>query len=248
MPADAEDIKRRTGKWQLVLYVINGVTAALGIILMGIAGWAKNSEQSLALPTWTLNVLLAFGLIVMVISFLGLYGAWKAPDKIDNKKVNWFLWLYFVVMFLAIILELAAAGVLLVLSGTIKDAQNGDLNNTVRAFEDELRKLIRDNKDQWIDVQKYFDCCGYNCTNQCDFDCTNDYPTGPLCSPTLNSQNQCIPTPDYIPSCRNLLLDKAQQQATALGAVAIVFALFELLAFVAAFCLLCCVKVDYEIE
>lgn len=74
----------------MILYIINGFTAALGVVLLGVAAYAKNSPQALALPSWALNILIAFGLIVMVVSFIGLYGAWKAPDKIDNKKVNWY--------------------------------------------------------------------------------------------------------------------------------------------------------------
>jgi hypothetical protein len=62
----------------------------MGIVLMGVAGWAKNSPQSIALPSFALNILIAFGLIVMLISFLGLYGAWRAPDKIDNRRTNWY--------------------------------------------------------------------------------------------------------------------------------------------------------------
>jgi hypothetical protein len=249
--ADPEDIRRRTGKWQIVLYAINGFTAGMGIVLMGVAGWAKNSPQSIALPAFALNILIAFGLIVMLISFLGLYGAWRAPDKIDNRATNWFLWAYFLIIFIAIILQLVAAGVLLTLVGTINSAANNQVETVDNSFENSLRTLISENLPQWAQLQDYFGCCGYNCSNTWRGICPFDYPTGSLCVPpgvNMTCPPCYNPTPSSVSTCRELLLSKASQEATALGAIAIVFVFLELLAFTATFCLLCCVKVDYEIE
>lgn len=248
MSGDAEDIRRRTGKWQLILYIINGLTALMGIILMGVAGWAKNSPESIALPSFAINILIAFGLIVMLVSFLGLYGAYRAPDKIDNKTTNWFLWGYFCITFLAIILQLVAAGVLLTMVGVIDSAANDSVLKADNSFEASLREYIAAHPVEWYEVQDYFNCCGYNCTNTVKDACPLDLPTGPRCGIVNSSDPYKNPTPSDVPSCRQLLLNKAASQATALGAIAIVFVFFELLAFTAAFCLLCCVKVDYEIE
>lgn len=255
---DQNDIARRARKWQLILYIINFFTALAGIILMGVAGYAKNSPQSIALPAFALNIIIAFGLIILLISLIGCYGAFRAPDQIANKRVNWVLWLYFTIIFLCVILQLVAGGILLTQLQVLDDAASSAVMQGTNVFEQQLRELIKESPATWVQIQETYNCCGYNCSIPKNINCPYDATNKPCCpddevtwSPCLD---QVINTTDPFNSkfthntCRAELLAYAKSHASTVGGLAIFFGVVEIFAVAASFALQCCVRVDYEIE
>jgi len=254
---DQNDVARRARKWQLILYIINFFTALAGIILMGVAGYAKNSPQSIALPAFALNIIIAFGLIILLISLIGCYGAFRAPDQIANKRVNWVLWVYFTIIFLCVILQLVAGGILLTQLQVLDDAASSTVMQGTNVFEQQLREVIKESYTTWVQIQETYNCCGYNCSIPKNVDC----PPGsgkPCCpddevtwSPCLSEKiNETDPfnTKFTRNTCRAELLAYAKSHASTVGGLAIFFGVVEIFAVAASFALQCCVRVDYELE
>lgn len=249
-------VSSRAATYQKILYIINGFVLSMAIIAMAYASWALHSNQSFALPRWAIEMGLAFSVIVVVISGSGFWGTHVAPNKIANHQTNWFLWFYFIITFLSMVLTIVAAGVILVLVGTIEDTEDQKATSGVRDFEESLRESMAENPSEWMDVQDYFECCGYNCTvaqlsgypsTSCP---ATEFPTGKYCPSASNcpTPSECAAWVNEHKGCRDKLLEKAKEQAIGLGVIGVIFALVQLLALVSAFCLLCCVKDDIDAE
>lgn len=226
--------EERAGKYKKVLYFVNVFTFLFGTVSIGLSAWALNSEEQETdtLPDWALKSILGFGVVVVVISLIGIRGAYVAVDKIANREVNWWLIIYFVILLISLALQVAIAGVLLVLAGVVEDAEDGKVSSEVDDLEQDFRDWINENPDKWIDVQNYFDCCGYNST--CDTTATGSDCNTTVCEDTV------------APTCRGKLLSELKEKAVVIASISIVFALFELFAFVSAYCLICCIKPDMD--
>jgi len=211
---------------------------ALGAALLALAVEANKSDGQVALPDWTVKALTAFGIILLVIAFLGLYGAHQALNKIANEKRNYFLWLYFIIVGAAFIVQLIAAAVLLTRIGVIKNAKAQDKSDEAAVtFEAELVDFLRKHATEWIDIQDAFECCGYNTTSLVGPN--SDLSTGKYCTQDRpldgNGKKQSVF------SCKNKVMDKAIASGRALAVFGIIFGVVQFIAVISAFCLICCV-------
>ena len=112
--------------YQRVLYGVNSLTLALGLVVVGVTSWeTTNLPETFALQLWPVFLQLAFGVIVVFASVLGFIGTRKAPRYLHQRQTNWWLWAYFGILVLSLAMQLTAAGVLLVRRGTLEDARAG---------------------------------------------------------------------------------------------------------------------------
>jgi uncharacterized membrane protein len=181
--------------------------------------------------------------------------------QVDNEQINWWLVGYFLILLLAVILQLVAAGMLLVLVGVVDGARSGSGSAAVTEFENGVRRYISGHQDEWWDIQNYFGCCGYNSATPCGgaaytiiephyFNCSVPVPPEQDDFPLPNPSGPCgtqwpigDPTVKVSgPPCKRQLLARASTQITALGSMAVLFAFAEVLCMIAACCLLYCVK------
>jgi Tetraspanin family len=209
--------------------------------MIGVAAWGLQSEQAIAAEPWMLRLVLAFGVIVTLISFLGIYGAKVAPNKIDNGATNWYLIIYLVIVFIGFVIQVIGAAMLLVLIGNVEDSQDNRVGEATTSFERDLMETLCDHRSKWIDIQDAFDCCGYGFNNG-----TQDI--GSPCNLAVNATMpvSCIiaPTQARGPPCRTKFLDRAKDLFTAVAVAGIIFGVAQLLAMCSAVCLLCCSKTE----
>jgi hypothetical protein len=219
-------------KYARCLYFINGITGLLGIVCMALGIWALTSPDSTLLKidnTWVLNVIIAFGVIVFVISCLGCQGARVSKDRINSNSTNWWLVFYFVIIFAACIIQLAAASVLLTFNGAITNANAEKWSNTTSdKLEHDVVTWIEDHPAEWIDIQDHYDCCGYG-------EIVGDMATGAACS--YNATTSAVPS-----ACRDDLLTSAEDQILSIAAFAIIISFVEICALVSTCCLCCCIS------
>jgi len=207
------------------------VTLLFGI---GTMVYGYENLNSIVLPAWAVKLAIAFGVIVALFSLLGLWGAYKAPDHIENQTRNWSLTLFFIAVFLGFIIQLAVAGGVLTQMSVIQNAKA--VNSTDAAvikLTADIRTTIANNPSKWMDVENYFHCCGY-ANSSLAVDST---ATGAWCPGGSSYVNGTAALP-----CKQKLLDSAENEARTIGILAIFFALVELFCVMSSFCLLCCVK------
>jgi len=225
--------------YKRVLLVINGITLLMGILLLAITAYVYvHNPTSMVVPKWTMHASMAFGAIMALISCLGFYGALSAEQKLRSRKTNCALGAYFFVVFIAFIIQVAVLGVLAFFVGLVKDATATEFINShgrkaTLELEKHVQTLLTNNARQWIDIQKAFDCCGYNST-------TDSLATGPACN--TNSSIVMFNDNTTVSVCRNKLLQSAKHNAVSVIAITTVVAVLEFIAFVSACCLLFCVK------
>ncbi|XP_031573559.1 tetraspanin-9-like [Actinia tenebrosa] len=116
----------RALKYLVVFF--NFLFFAIGIILIGVGSWAEVRYGDFVDIT-SLNyvtasrIIIAVGVIVAVVSFLGCCGAWK-----ESKNV---LYVFFAILLILLILEIAGAVLGYVYSDKVKEQLNKDLNNAL---------------------------------------------------------------------------------------------------------------------
>jgi len=223
-------------KYQRYLYCINTITGLLGAALLGLGIYSLTSEGSLALKAtqaWVLNTVIAFGAIVFVLSCLGCHGANVARQRIANNDSNWALILYFLIVLVAFVVQVAASGLLFTLSGAITNAKaDAWSNSTSHKIENDIVDYIENHPTKWVDIQNHYDCCGYG-------ELTGDLATGSACNFTIGAEPE---------TCRTKLLGESEQQVLSIAIVALVIAFIELLSLISTCCLCCCISRKEELE
>jgi len=217
-------------KYQYPIYAVTAFTFIFGVVTLGYGVHALNANDgsSVALPAWALQSAVAFGAIIAIVSLCGYHGAKTAPDHIENKTRNWFLVAFFVVLFVGLIIQLAIAGTVLAQMKVIQSAQaNQYSNQAVVDLDNDMLTTINKNPTKWIDIQTYFNCCGFNSTSPSD-----PTATGPACTGATPAT----------PTCRSLILNQAESSARTIGALAVVLAFAEAACLISSFCLLFCIK------
>jgi len=229
-----EDVLLKLATYQRIIYGCAGLSLLMAFVLLGICSHVLGTTDgaNVVLPTWALQLGLAFGVIVAFISVAGLWGARSAPDHIENGTRNWGLSVYFLCVFLGLVLELVAGAVLISQLGVLSSASANEYgNHAVASLDSRLDSWCINHPDQWKEVEQTLNCCGYNSTAPSDPTATNPFcPEGPQ------------PVIPPLEPCRKVILDKAETWARVIGALAIVFAGVLLSAFIASMALLCCVS------
>lgn len=126
-------------------FVCGVVVLSFGVYLMVNFNFSAltPSLASLNIP----SMLLISGIIITCVSFLGFLGALK-----ENRCL---LLTFFLVIFLLMLLELAAACLMLIYETEIGKIVTNDLNNGLQKARNNTEKM-----SDWDPVQQTFECCG----------------------------------------------------------------------------------------
>jgi len=231
-----DDVSIRTKRWQWTIYFVCFITLSFGIITLAIATkyLTAGQTQSTIYPDWALKLAISFGAIVAVISFLGMYGARKAPDHIENGTRNYSLILFFLILLIGIIIQIIIAAVILNQLNILQNTSTSSFSTSATSDVDsKILTFIHNYPNDWIDIQNHFACCGYNSTNTT----TDPTATSPIYCGTVA---ESVRPP--IPPCRQKLLNELVNDAKIIGALAVVFSFLEIGAFISSCCLLYCIK------
>lgn len=139
-----------------VLMLVNAVLLLVGLAITSVGGWAAHflSNWSFSsVDTVGIYVALATGILMTLTSLVGLCGACKANTK--NRAGKCYLKTYALLLFLVVVLQLAAGVLVLMWAGDLTqlktDLQNHKVN--IDGTESQLNKVL-DNI--------YTDCCAYH--------------------------------------------------------------------------------------
>lgn len=139
------------------MFIFNLFFWLCGILILAIAIWAKVSKdkQELLKPEESSdaseNMLIAIGTIIMILGFLGCYGAIK-----ENRCM---LLLFFIGLFLILLLHLAAG----IVGSSLKSETERSLNQTLHEHALLLSETSEEGKKfqkEMISFQGEFKCCG----------------------------------------------------------------------------------------
>ncbi|XP_030000844.1 tetraspanin-1-like [Sphaeramia orbicularis] len=233
------------GFLKIMMFIFNGAIFLAGAAILGVGVWAKVDTGSLlgflsevdgAPPglDQLVNVsylLIAVGAVLLVIGFLGCCGA--------IRESRCMLLMFFCIVLIIFIAEVAGAVILLVYQGLAEDL--------VGSLENQIRKDISENygpdnsvTSLWNATMKEFKCCGF--TNYTDFDESPYYTEhGGLfypvqcCNGTLTENGPCSKVNAEISNvdgCYSKLVQFIEENAVIIAAVALGIAALEVAAMV----------------
>nr|XP_057930495.1 tetraspanin-1-like [Doryrhamphus excisus]XP_057930496.1 tetraspanin-1-like [Doryrhamphus excisus] len=236
-----------TGFLKLMMFIFNGTIFLAGAAILGVGIWVKVDSNSFMgildsveeLPSEISQVaniaylLIAVGAILLVIGFLGCCGA--------MRESRCMLLLFFSIVLIIFIIEVAGAVVLLV----FKDVAEDLFDN----LETEVRKGLRAKfgSDEsltslWTTTMEGFQCCGY--TNYTDFysspfyiqnngsypsQCCNGTDVGGMCSEAAAETAAHL---QLVDGCFKKLLQLIEENALIVAVVALGIAALEIAAMV----------------
>ena len=170
----------------------------------------------------------------MVVGALGGRGAVVSFRDLENGDRNWWL------VSLTIIVGLLLLGEVIMFIWAIIESEiitSDAVSNRSDVLATELEKSIRtelkDQDELWWDFQKALECCGYD---------NNTIPdplaTGKYCTTEKDTT---------APSCKNVLWEKAENQALLVITFVLVFLIMQFVVCVSAMCLACIIKAQEPI-
>uniref|UniRef100_A0A8D0DEY4 Tetraspanin n=1 Tax=Sander lucioperca TaxID=283035 RepID=A0A8D0DEY4_SANLU len=240
------------GFLKVMMFVFNGVIFLAGAAILGVGIWVKvdsssilsflgNMENAPTELSQVLNVgylLIAIGALLLVIGFLGCCGAVR-----ESKCM---LMLFFIIVLVVFIAEVAGAIVILVFRPLADDL----LNKVGTAAVQNIRKDYGQNPDitgLWNTTMNSLKCCGFY--NSSDFvgspyyvNNNNRFP--PQCCPGMNST--CTPTgagnTTTITGCFPKIKQLINDNTVVIVAVALGIAVLEICAMVVSMILFCRIK------
>lgn len=177
-------IPTRARKYRTALYIFDLVLTWLGLTCIAMACVMFVLASQTFFPSWMVALLLALGIIVIIVGFLGGRGAQVAFRKLRNGEYNFWLIVVMYCTYISNILFLKSinkkqniqltiiSGVLLLVevsgitwitiqSGIINEGTSTATEEYTSKLEVILKNEISRNEDIWWDFQKRFECCGY---------------------------------------------------------------------------------------
>ncbi|XP_054636331.1 tetraspanin-1-like [Dunckerocampus dactyliophorus] len=236
-----------SGFLKMMMFIFNGTIFLAGAAILGVGIWVKVDSNSLMgildsveeLPSEVSQVaniaylLIAVGAVLLVIGFLGCCGA--------IRESRCMLLLFFSIVLIIFLIEVAGAVVLLVFKDVAQDLFD--------SLETEVQKSLRAKfgKDEsltslWNTTMEGFQCCGYK--NYTDFNnspfyvqnngfypsyCCNGTDVGGMCSGEAAEASAEL---GLVDGCFNKLLQLIEDNAVIVAAVALGIAALEIAAMV----------------
>ncbi|XP_072550124.1 tetraspanin-1-like [Salminus brasiliensis] len=235
------------GFLKTVMFIFNGIIFLAGAGILAVGIWVKVDNGSIlnflqnldGAPSelkQVLNVgylLIALGSVLMLLGFLGCCGAVR-----ENRCM---LLLFFVIILIVFIAEVAGAIVLLVFKGLV---QKVITEVGVKVVEG-IRKDYGSNKDitgLWNTTMETLKCCGFN--NYTDFRNSSFSKNGTYPSQCckMSACNEGSATAANIPGCFPALIALVEANSVVLIAVALGIAALELTAMAVSMTLYCQIK------
>ncbi|XP_051905291.1 tetraspanin 35 [Hippocampus zosterae] len=239
------------GFLKFMMFLFNGIIFVAGAVILGVGIWVKVDSGSIlkflgmienAPPELgqVLNVgylLIAIGVLLVVIGFLGCCGAIR-----ESKCM---LLLFFIIILLVFLAEVAGAVVILVFRPLAEDV----FRRFGTAAVESIKKDYGKNSDLtglWDTTMSTLKCCGiYNSSNFVDspYYVTNNNQYPPPCCPEAKPCNQTlIDHFTAIPGCFEKFTQLINDNTVAIVAVALGIAALELCAMTVSMILYC--KID----
>ncbi|KAF3700615.1 Tetraspanin-1 [Channa argus] len=234
-----------------MMFVFNGIIFLAGAAILGVGIWVKVDSSSILsflgkipnVPTelsQVLNVgylLIAIGVLLVVIGFLGCCGA--------IRESRCMLLLFFIIVLLVFIAEVAGAIVILV----FRPLANQMFTKIGIAAAQNIHTEYGSNSDVtglWNSAMTTMNCCGFN--NATDFVDSPYYKANgdqvpPLCCPGfINPCNITVATNSTITGCFPKIQQLVDNNTVAIVAVALGIAALEVCAMAVSMILFCRIK------
>lgn len=217
------------GATKCIKYLVFFFNFLFFILGLGLLGFGIYAELKLG-PFVTLSsfdyatgsrLLIAVGAIIAFISFFGCCGAWK-----ENKCL---LTVFFVLLFILLGLEVAAAVLGYKNKAKIESEMEEDLKTSMKDYP-------KKNEKAWDDLQKELQCCGAK--SPADWVLLGKN-TPDSCKCADKSKDNCSLLLYYNKGCVDALKKFINDKMVIISALAITLLVIQILGMVFAMCLIC---------
>jgi len=219
-------IAQRYRNW---LYGFNFVLAGLGLTLISLAVLMYLNPDKVLMPSWSLWYFLVMGLFQLIFGLVAARGAVLAKKRIERGQCNWYLIVFQCFMSLLLLFELLIVAMIVISSLSVKqDEVSGGSNFVSTYLETSMEKEFENRDEFWWEVQKSWECCGWD---------NNTIPdtlaTGKFCTTDSDLSAQ---------TCKGEMTDYVQTNQYYLIGFGSIFMLAQMMVWYSACQLGCCIQ------
>lgn len=225
---------------KILMFIFNFVFFVAGIIVlaMGIYVNLQLDDFTSILPSFSFlsagNLLIACGVIVMIVGFLGCCGA--------IKESACMLLIFFFLLLLILILEIVAGALAFTYRSQVEGFVVMDLQTGLSSYNssESITKA-------WDTMQQKFKCCGINgssdwASSNVTFEGNAMYPDSCCQTYAMGCASKMVPVPAYIDGCQDGLIKFLEDNIYIVGAVGIAFGLIQVLGLIFSMSLFCSIR------
>jgi len=215
--------------YRKALYVFVFILGGLGLTLVSTGVLCHINPDEVLVPSWLFNLFILIGGVVIGLCILASRGATVAKKTIETGSINWWIYVFLLIMTLLLLGELYIITVSILHTSEIEQKEVQTVTSSTFDFlEDALLTELKNREAFWWEWQKSWQCCGWQ--NQ-----TIPAPlaTGKFC--TTDDETTA-------PSCAKTFIDFINENVIVVSSVAGVFLLTEIAIWYSACQLGCCIK------
>jgi len=163
---NADDIlivPSKAQSYRKTLYLFNFILAGLGLTLisMGIVMIFRSDE--ILMPEWLVSYFICIGLFNLLFGMIASRGAVEAKQRIERGQVNYWLMFFLVFMSALLLIELLCIGIIVIKEANWDQDQVNEGSDFLTGYlEDSLVNEFESRELFWWEIQKAWDCCGWN--------------------------------------------------------------------------------------
>ncbi|GFQ71703.1 CD151 antigen [Trichonephila clavata] len=231
------------------LFVANAVILIGGIVVFSVGIWTLSDRSFMErllgsdLYVSSASILIATGIIVTIISFLGFLGA--------IKEIKCMLLTFFIILFMIFITMLVGGILGYVFRSEVDDRMYTEMLMTIKLYQNDSQVT-----DAWDAVQSIFQCCGMSMDKDPGFEVWSKrnahfggvYKIPATCCKTKDDglRDRCQKDPNennaYLEGCYEKMKDFVEKHAKIVGGIGVGIACLLLVGMALSCALFCLIK------
>lgn len=210
------------------LFVANSVILVGGIVVFSVGVWTLADRSFMGrllgsdLYVSSASILIATGIIVSIMSFLGFLGA--------IKEIKCMLLAFFIILFMIFITMLVGGILGYVFRNEVDDRMYAEMLMTIKLYQNDSEVT-----DAWDEVHSRFHCCGMSMDKKPGYEIwpkrnahfTGEYKIPSTCCKTKDDglRDRCQRNPNennaYLEGCYEKMKDFVEQHAKIIGGIGV---------------------------
>lgn len=163
---NADDIlivPSKAQSYRKTLYLFNFILAGLGLTLISMGIVMIFKADDVLMPEWLVSYFLCIGLFNLFFGMIASRGAVVAKQRIESGRYNGWLMFFLVFMTTLLIIELVCVGIIVIREANWdQDTVNEGSDFLTDYLEKSLVNEFESRELFWWEIQKAWDCCGWN--------------------------------------------------------------------------------------
>lgn len=222
-------VPNKAKQYRKALYFFNFVLTGLGLSLISMGIVMQIKEEDILMPSWMTYYMCPLGTFQLILGLIAARGAAMAKKHIESGRLNWWLYLFLIVMTVFLLVEFVFVFMAVIEQAKVENKSLEEGGTTILTYiEDSFVDELKDREEFWWEWQKTWECCGWKNNTIPD-----ELATGKFCTTDASTSAE---------NCKEDLENYINNNAVGLIIFLAVFILSQMFVWYSACQLGCCIQ------